>query len=348
MNIAFIAYYFSETDGVGSLRSRCLAKLLEQRDNHLYYFTKDSFVPLAARFGFIWNLILFYHLLKLNAGKVYVSCGPFLHLPFILLACQLSRKQFICDFRDPLSFNIRRGYGNPNSKINSVKLLIAEWLEKLTYKLCYRFWVCTPGMYQLYANLFKDNTKLDMITNGYDFDPKIIEKFTISNNSPAELKKLHLVCLGRFAEENPTTARKALTQLKEFYLKNGLNSLVIDFIGTPVSPTCELLREAGLEKCSVFHPKMSYLEAVKIAAKADMGLCVVRDEEFELGTKAFDYIGLGLPIYNCFQNDSNFSMFFSEFLSRDKHKILNPDLIKKYSRSSCFKKNLIWLDEKAN
>jgi len=346
MKIAFIAYYFYEMDGVGSLRSRCLARLLEQRDNHLYYFTKDSFGNLAAKFSLIWYFLLFYHLIKLNVKKVYVSCGPFWHLPFILLACQISRKQFICDFRDPWSFNIRRGYGNPHPKINPVKPLIAEWIEKLIYKFCYRFWVCTPGMYQLYADLFRNDAKLDLIPNGYDFEPESIGNFEASNNLAPDTKKLHLVCLGKFAEENSTTARKALTQLKEFYVENGSNSLVIDFIGTPVSPTGELLRELELEKISVFHRKMSYLEAIKIAAKADMGLCVVRDEEFELGTKAFDYIGLGLPIYNCFQNDSNFSKFFSDFLSRDKNKILNPDLIKKYSRYSFFAKYLRLIDDK--
>lgn len=348
MNIAFIAYYFAETDGVGSLRSRCLARILEQRDNNLYYFTKNSFGKLAAKFSWVWNIILFYHLLRVNVGKVYVSCGPFGHLLFILLACHLSRKHFICDFRDPWSFNIRRGYGNPSAKINSVKIVIAEWIEKLIYKLCYRFWVCTPGMYQLYAELFKDDTKLDMIPNGYDFDPEIIGNFEASKNLAPNPDKLHLVCLGKFAEENPITAKKALTQLKEFYRKNGSDSLAIDFIGTPVSPTGELLREVKLEKISTFHPKMSYLEAIKIAAKANMGLCVIRDEKFDLGTKAFDYIGLGLPIYNCFQNDSNFSQFFSNFLSRDRSKRLNPDLIKNYRRSRLFEKYLIWIDGKDN
>lgn len=345
MNIVFIAYYFSEADGVGSLRSRCLARMLEERDNHIFYFTKHSFGNLAASSKLMWCFFIFYHLLKSNIGKVYISCGPFWHLPFILLACQFTNKRFICDFRDPWSLNIRRGYGNSEAKVNPVKVLISEIIEKLIYKSCYRFWVCTPGMYDLYTNLFKDNNKLDLIPNGYDFDSKLIRDIKIKEISNAT-NKINLVCLGKFADENPKTARTALKQLKESYLENNPYSLVIDFIGTPLHPTYDLVCELGLEKNCNFHAKMPYLEAIKLASKADMGLCVIRDEEFDLGTKAFDYIGLGLPIYNCFQENSNFFKFFQNFLSKDGTKNFDFSLAKNYSRASFFRKKLVWIDEK--
>ena len=49
-------------------------------------------------------------------------------------------------------------------------------------------------------------------------------------------------------------------------------------------------------------------------ASCDYGLSIVRDPDYEFGTKIFDYIALGLPIVNYFDAPNNFTRYFNACL----------------------------------
>jgi hypothetical protein len=343
MRIGFIAYNLFDSGLVGSLRPRSLAKILQERDNQLIYYARDSWGKRPATSKLIWSLICFWRLLWEEADKIYVSCGPFWHLSAIWLACILTNKKVIYDFRDPWSVRIRDIYGSQIPKENPVVFIALKWaelIERLIYRHCDRFWVCTPGMYDLYTELFGDNEKLDLVLNGYDFDD--VMELGPKVGSP---ERLHIVCLGKFACYGLEKASNVLEELKNRISQHGPKSLLIEFVG-PDSETQRLVQRIGLEKNAILYPKMSYLKAVHLAAKADMGLCILRNEEYELGTKAFDYIGLGLLIYDTFEDNSNARQFYEPFVSKDKHKVIDPTLRAAYHRRNRFKDFLEKIDGK--
>lgn len=333
--IAFIAYLFKESDGVGSARSRSLAKYLKERGYALSIITKYAYEPIFSRSVVLWGLYCLLLLIFNKYDKVYVSCSPFRHLIFIWLGCRLKKNKMIIDFRDPWSINIKTGYGKYDNRVNPFKLHIAQYIEKVLYKHCEYFLVCTPAVKSIYSQLFKDDSKIKLMMNGHDLDCSclVAEKTGDSN------KDLRLVCLGKFSEYGQDKAAAILNELSRYIRRNKDINLIIEFIGTEIEPNSKLVRQFGLEEKTIFHPRMSYENAIKIAAGADIGICVIRDETIDFGTKIFDYIGLGLPVLDCFSEESQFRNYFFAYMTRlcEKRKKLTADERKKYKRENIFK-----------
>ena len=222
------------------------------------------------------------------------------------------------------------------------KAKVARWIERLIYRSADRFWVTCRGAYEQYAELFGDDSKLDLVYNGYDFDPTELDM----EGDGAET--VRIVCLGKFAEYGTEKARWALDKLQTAALS--VESISLEFIGTGPQ-TRDLVHEAGLEDIATFHPRMPYMEGIQLAARADMGLCLFRDEQSQMVAKAFDYIGLGLTIYDVFEEDSNARQFLAPFLSeRLAKKGSTIDWVdrERYSRLSRMQEHLHKIDEKAS
>jgi glycosyltransferase involved in cell wall biosynthesis len=342
MKIAFVAYHFRESGYVGSHRSRALAKLLEERGNDLAYMTRDTLGTWAAKSFLIWCLSCFWNLARTDAEKVYVSCGPYWHLPFIWLACTLFSRKLICDFRDTWSFlyPLYRSEGIGRNVIDEIKRRTAQLIEKQVYRSCERFWVTSPGTYELYAGLFKDDSKLDLVLNGYDFDPDELD--VQSDDS----ETVRIVCLGTFAGYGIERAKAALESVRRAALVHP--GISLEFIGAEPE-TQVLIREMGFEDRTAFYPRMPYKDAIALAARADMGLLLFRDEQAQLVAKAYDYIGLGLTIFDCLEADSNARRFLAPFLSADlvkKSAHTNYPERRCYSRRERLKEHVGKIDEK--
>ncbi len=305
--IAFIAYYFSEEEGVGSARSRSLAKTLEKEKNlDLTYYNKTTW----KTNNIIWTLLCFFSLLKNKYDMIYISCGPFFHLFFVTFVSKIKKNKLIVDLRDPWSINIKTGYGNPLKKVNMLKLFLSQFIEKFTYNNCFQFWVCTPGMKEEYKKLFKGAHKIRIVLNGFDVSREELEGY----NNKLKLKDseyITLVCLGKFAEYNEEKAEKILNKINEI---NGIKTIKLVFIGSNKEKNIDLIKKYKLEYQTIFYPKMPYELALRIACKGHIGICLVRNEKFEFGTKVYDYIGLELPILDCFDEESNFKKQFNEYL----------------------------------
>lgn len=343
MRIAFIAYHFSEDlDKVGAQRSIALAELLEERENELVYVTRNAFGPLGSASFLFWCVRCWGHLATAGFDRVYASCGPFWHLPFIWLACRIASVPFVIDFRDPWSFNYRRLMIRRGASLSlAARLFLSRCLEKRLYADCMRFWVCTPGMRQMYANLFDSSEKIDLVPNGYRFNSRDLALPRDTSDT------VRLVCLGKFAEYGYNRAESVLEDI-ERRSRATHTPIELSFVGSGPE-TKKAVEELGLQDRTAFHPRMPYIEAVRLAARADMGLCLMRDEQFDLGTKVFDYIGLGLTIYDSFQRSSNARRFLKPFLSSDlTKKPRRPDWAKRerYQRAAQFQRHLSTLDDK--
>ncbi|OQP04628.1 hypothetical protein B1690_15245 [Geobacillus sp. 46C-IIa] len=332
-DVLFIAYFFSESDGVGALRSRSMVRFLKEKGVSVEVMARDSFRGIGKKNFYVWTILCIFKLLFSKQKNVYISCGPFNHLLPLSLACFIRKKKLIVDFRDPWSINIKTGYGKSGAKISKFKLFVSSWIEQLVYKICRHFIVCTKGMKSYYQKLFGNDTKIRLIMNGYDFDIGEVDKYKdshIKNNGV-----LKFVCLGKFAEYDEQKAHEAISKIKD--IKNEGYSVHIYFVGTNKEPTLSILKQYKLDDCSTFYPRMPYKEALKIAINCNIGMLIVRNEEIEYGTKVFDYIGLGLPVLDIFDHSNNFYKEFKNILNLSQSFSEIPkDIRSLYSRDRNF------------
>ena len=328
--ILLISYFFNEKGSVAILRSKSLYKNLKKSGYSVEVLHKNFWgINIGSSF-LIWSLILFLKIIFSKEKIIYISCGPFLHLPFVVVATKIRKKKLLIDFRDPWSLNIKNGY-NQSVKVNKLKLFLSERIEKFSYKNCSSFIICTRGMYDGYHKLFKCDKKLELITNGFDFET---DKF----EDESKFKGFNVVCLGKFVEYDEEKSILVLERaLNMARFRN--EELKLHFVGTDEVINLPVLKKLNLISNTKFYPKMEYEEALKIAAKCNMALLVLRNENIEYGTKIFDYIGLGLPILDGFEENSIFRNEFNVFIEKDG----NKESVFKYSRNDIFTKKILKL-----
>lgn len=307
----FISYFHDPRDGVGSMRSRFLSEYLTHNKIDIYILSKSNTPEIFSKNILLWAIYCFFIIIRSKSKKIYVSCGPFVHLPLIVLASIITRKELIVDFRDPWSFNIASGYGGKKN-VNNKKLYFAQFIEKCTYKYCKYFIVCTPGLKKKYTELFGSSKKILLILNGHNINSEKIKPIIKNNNQ----NELSFVCLGKFSTYNENKAYKTLKEIKDFKSRNKDLSIRIEFIGEKEKKTEEIVKQLNLGGITTFTGKLDYNAALSRAVRADIGLCNLRDEDLEFGTKVFDYIGLGIPIFDCFNEGSEFKEFFDPYLTK--------------------------------
>ena len=331
-NILMVAYFFSIEDGVGSQRSRSLYSFLKKQGFSVFCINKNTW---KRQNQVLWGIRVACYIIKNGShyDKIYISCGPFKSLLFISLGARIADKAFVVDFRDPWSLNIATNYGVNNVTLSlkqRIRLCISRTVEKFTYKTCQHFIVCTEGMERDYGRLFQDSKKLRLITNGYDFYPEVF------SNISSQTHEIRFVCIGKFAEYNKQKAAQILSAIKQYgILKKHRIRLI--FIGSDRDQNEPLVSKAELY--ADWYPLLPYQQALSIAANAHFGLCLVRNEKYEYGTKVFDYIGLGLPIFDYFEEDNNFRSYFRAYLSTEIGRIPIEDRLH-LSREQVFRRNM--------
>jgi hypothetical protein len=65
-------------------------------------------------------------------------------------------------------------------------------------------------------------------------------------------------------------------------------------------------------------PRMNRQDMYREILLSDYGIAVIRDPHYDFGTKVFDYILCGVPIFDYFDEENNFVAFFKEQLSSTK------------------------------
>lgn len=334
--ILFLAYFFSTEDGVASSRSRSLAGFLEKKGFNLNIVSKDTWNKNIDKNTFFWGFKCASYIIKNRKSfdKVYISCGPFIPLLPVAIAAGMANKPLVIDFRDPWSLNIATSYGADNtfpSLQQRIRLRISRIIEKFCYKTCEHFVVCTEGMKTEYHKLFTNDRKIRLITNGYDFDPREYDDMPEQRE-----EEIQFVCMGKFAEGSKKKASFILSEIKR-HSEETRYSVRLIFVGANREQNEPLVCKLGLN--AQWYPRLSYDEALTIAANANFGLCMVRNETYEYGTKVFDYIGLGLPIYDYFKEDNNFTRYFKEYLSTEITRIPFEKRLG-FSREQVFNNNI--------
>ena len=330
MRILFITYSIKEEAGVGSARSRMLYDMLRDK-GHSITLLSDSIYSLKN---------IFCYIVFRQYDKVYFSGPPYsYYLIILLVAVSLKKVNLIVDFRDPWSLHIANGYNNTVYKANKIKLKIAQLTEKMIYNISKHFVVCTEGMFLRYKELFKDLSKLSLILNGHE-----IEKSDLKNNLMCQKDDgyLKVVCLGKFAAYDRYRAIK-LFNIFEIYSKK----IEITFYGTD-EITKNIVQSKTFKHLKFkLENSIPYNEIRKTINNYNFAILLLRNDDFEYGTKVYDYIGFGLPIYNIFNSNSLFYSKFKNYLFDDLNNIpkIKPDYEMKFSRRKQLKKLVKYIEE---
>lgn len=293
-SVLMVSRYF-DPSFVGANRSIHLEKFLSSKGVPV---RKLQGLPKETLFGF--SLRVFRSVLTAKEPILYVSCGPFQYLPLAIAAAVLSWKRIVIDFRDPWSLNIEK----------KVIRFIARVFERISYFYCEHFIVCTPGMLERYENIFRDRGKLKLIMNGFDFSPG---KYLRSRKKATSCTE-RFICLGKFFEYSEDKALKVISLLEKRGRTNGNKSELI-LVGDNVRNMRNIMLQMRPLEHLVVHsvPRVEYHEALSLAAEATAAVIVIRNEDYDFGTKVFDYIGLGLPILDSFDHNKHFFQTFKEF-----------------------------------
>lgn len=333
-DIIFVAYLFKETDGVGALRSISLSNLLQKDKKNIKCIHKNSFKENEIFLSWLIKMMLY--IIKHKPNTIYVSCGPFYHLYPLAILSKFMGINLLVDFRDPWSLNIKDTYGKKRNKvINTIKFIVSTVIEKQVYHICRYFIVCTTGMCEEYTKLFKDGSKIKLITNGHSLEINNLKPKPNNFNNI-----LNFVCIGKFAEYSIDKAINSLELIKMFSYKSG-NDYKIHLIGSDKLINQKAIKLSGISNTKViFYERKTYKEAIELAKNFDIGICIVRNERLEFGTKIFDYIGLGLPVIGEFEKSEHFYGYFKNIIIDDKIPKITIEDKKKYYRENIFKEFL--------
>jgi hypothetical protein len=320
--------YSGNSPSVGGMRSKYICQELLKMGFDIYQFTKESSLKSAEKSTFMWGLCAAWRLLFLRSVEsVFLTCGPFSSAPLICFVCKLRMMPLVVDFRDPWSFNILYKY-DKNEYKHSWKYSIARELERYMYRQCDFFCVCTPGMHEMYERLFGDSRKLLLCLNGFTFDVAGLNCDTRDDDI------VRIACLGGFVHGAVAPARIALRELEDAINRSGKEAFV-SFIGTDVSMK-ELLFEEKFGFSYEVVDKLPYAQAIDFVRRYDMGLFSVRNERYEIGTKIYDYVGLGMKIYDFFSPSFKYRYLFEKNLTKTIMKKEPKDLSgrERYHRSA--------------
>lgn len=162
--------------------------------------------------------------------------------------------------------------------------------------------------------------------------PEKYRKVKTNNNDVTKY-----VCIGKFIEYGEEKAFKCLQLIKNKHADD--SSFCIELIGTNREKCEQLFRKLDMHEKVKWCKTLPYEEALKKAASADFGISIIRDEELDYGTKVFDYIGLGIPLFDIFEDNSNFRKYFADYISKEK-KIIPIEESKKFHRWAIFEENM--------
>ncbi|MGU5725788.1 hypothetical protein [Aeromonas caviae] len=270
--------------------------------------SKSSLKPISFRLGSFWE---YFHSkqYKLNShgfsDYIFYSMPPFRNF---LLFIKYKGK-VILDIRDGWSISQATGYGG-NVRSKPLKAWFTRKIERFIIRRSFITITCTPGLRDYLEDV--SGRQIILIPNGIsDERMKIIEK--VKGKKPIRQKSTQLVfvCAGQFSEYGVDKVKKLLSVIVARY---GSVKTKIKLIGS-----CEESNRWVVdyyEKISgglghvIFLPRMSEVQLYENMVDADYGLTIIRDPNYDFGTKIYDCIALELPVVNYFDKPNNFTNYF--------------------------------------
>ena len=111
---------------------------------------------------------------------------------------------------------------------------------------------------------------------------------------------LTVTCCGKFSEYGLAKAKLLVSTLRKRY--SGNQKILLRLIGCDYVQNEWVLEYSNKFDIRVqFLPKLRYEEMLSELCKSDLAAVIIRDTDYDLGTKAFDAVSLGIPIVNIYE-----------------------------------------------
>ncbi len=331
LNILFLTYHFPKDNEPGAFRPWITAKLLKQSGFNItvitsgvHYMTGENirpnksliteefvdgirilktWAPTNYRRNILWRLtnylcfaimVCIASLVKTkNVDKILAGTDPFFVLPVVFILSIVKKAQFVLDERDLYPETAIYLGVISDGKIAAALKKIARLIRKKASGII----AATPGIFD---HLIKEGLPEEKLFLMYNADP-FINRFEYE--SKIEIKKLinkkfivgYFGGLGRFHD--------IFTLLKAGKLMENDHDIGIIIVGNgeqrkDYQAICE---EQKINNVFFFN-SVARNEARALIKQIDIGVHLFRGGEFAriaLGSKIFDYIGMGTPVLFC-------------------------------------------------
>jgi len=244
----------------------------------------------------------------------------------------LNSVNIILDIRDGWSIAMRSGYGG-TVKPSTFKAWIARRIERFALNRAALTITCTPG---LQAHLQKVTGKeVLLILNGYsEKDKEIVGKIRSEMLVDSNPNELIAIVVGQFSEYGRDKAEIVIKKLSKKYCDK---KIVLRLVGSNPEKNAWIANFIQSNKIHNIRfeilKRMSRESMYKQILRADVGVTIIRDPDYEFGTKVFDYILCGKEIFNYFDDANLFSDFFIKNKNESCHCFSRNELIMNhYSR----------------
>lgn len=239
-------------------------------------------------------------IVRFRPNYVFVTMPPFRNwylffIPFV---------KVILDIRDGWSIAMLSGYGG-KSKPSKLKSKLARFIEYVSIKRSFFAITCTPGLQEYLQKLTDKN--IHLIRNGVSSEDLIqAKKFKAKAplNMQANVRKF--ICAGKFSEYGKDKVIKVVSTIDKRY---GDKCCLIQLVGCEFEDNKWLnkyLADEYLGRIKVeFIERLSKEDLYKLLSEAFCAVTIIRDPSYEFGTKIYDYIAIGLPFLNYFDNEKN-------------------------------------------
>jgi hypothetical protein len=223
----------------------------------------------------------------------------------------------VLDIRDGWSIAQESGYGG-NVRKKPIKAKVTRVIERLIIRNSYVVITCTNGLQEYLSKVSGQNVIL--IPNGIsDSDYAVAQRVKQNKNYKENENTGEAVfcCAGKFSEYGVDKVKVLCEVIANRYQERYIKIILI---GSSVESNqwlndyfSKLTNGRGVVEIL---PRMGREELYSTMAKSDFGITILRDPSYDFGTKIYDYIALGLPVVNYFEEPNNFTRYFDACLDK--------------------------------
>lgn len=272
-----------------------------------------------------------------NRNILFLSMPPFRYWLFIFFPFTRT----VIDIRDGWSIAIESGYGG-SAKARPLRARVARFVEKYAIKKSFLTITCTTGLQQHLDSISKNEVLL--IPNSFSegdlvLAHKALEQEKSFRNSH-DHKLVRGICVGKFSEYGEENVKNFLTCVSHHYCNSIYELTIVGADNSANSWIHEWIAKSDMHNLQVkILGRLPKEDLYKLIAKHDHGVTIIRDPSYEFGTKVFDYIACGKPIFNYFEEHNNFTRYFDGYLTHNNPGITKMKLQSRedlVSRLDCF------------
>jgi len=271
--------------------------------SYVKFFQSENFIVEIVDYpvGIIDEVFTLFKIILSFPHFVFISQPPFrfwmlFFIPFI---------RIILDIRDGWSIGIKSGYGG-TVKPNFKKYMLVSLIESLMIKKSILTITCTFGLKNYLEE--KYNKEVVFIPNGISSkNMQLIQN--IQSNTQVDNDILTFSCAGQFSEYGKNKAKKIIDVVAERYKKY---NCIIQIIGANKEENA-WIKDYILIYENIEYKYVDRVDQVvlyKLLKASDYALAIIRDPNYDYGTKIFEYVACELKVINYFSESNNFTNYF--------------------------------------